>query len=67
MDEDYNDMLIGEQLEADNKEAEDKYLNAELIFDVGTNNERRGQVIKCARGLDGEPLGHAHAIPLFDT
>jgi hypothetical protein len=67
MDKDYNDMLIGEQLEADNKEAEDKYLNAELIFDVGTNNERRGQVIKRARGLDGEPLGHAHAILLFDT
>jgi hypothetical protein len=42
-------------------------LNAELIFDVGTNNERRGRVIKRARGLDGEPLGRAHTNPLIDT
>jgi hypothetical protein len=45
----------------------DKYLNAKLIFDVGMNNERRGQVIKHARGLDSEPLGCAHTNPLFDT
>jgi hypothetical protein len=49
--EDYDDMLIGEQLEANDEEAMDKYLNAELIFDVGMNNKREGGVIKCARGL----------------
>jgi hypothetical protein len=46
MDEDYDDMLIGERPEANDEEAMDKYLNAELIFDVGMNNERWGQVIK---------------------
>jgi hypothetical protein len=45
----------------------DKYLNAKLIFDVGMKNERRGRVIKHARGLDSEPLGRAHTNPLFDT
>jgi hypothetical protein len=65
--EEYGDMLIDERPEADDEEAVDKYLNAELILDVGTNNERRGRVVKRARGLDGEPLGRAHANPLFDT
>jgi hypothetical protein len=24
-------------------------------------------VIKCAKGIGGEPICHAHAIPFFDT
>jgi hypothetical protein len=60
-------MLTGDRPEADDGEAVDKYLNAELIFNVGTNDERRGRVIKRARGLDGQSLGRAHANPLFDT
>jgi hypothetical protein len=65
--EDYGDMLIEERPEEDDKEAMDKYLNIELIMNVGTNKERFGHVLKRARGLDGEPIGHAHANPLFDT
>ena len=45
----------------------DKYLNAELIFDVGTGNERKGRVVKRAKGTTGEPIGRAHSNPLFDT
>jgi hypothetical protein len=26
-----------------------------------------GRVIKCAKGIGGEPVGHAHANPFFDT
>ena len=66
-DEEYDDMLTEERPEADESEAIDKYLSAELILDIGTDNERRGTVTKRARGLDGEPIGHAHANPLFDT
>jgi hypothetical protein len=51
----------------DDKEAIDKYLNVELIMNMGTNDERRGCVIKRTRGLDGEPICCAHANPLFDT
>ena len=53
--------------EDDDEEAIDKYLNIELIMNMGTNDERRGRVIKRTRGLDGKPIGHAHANPLFDT
>jgi hypothetical protein len=65
--EEYGDMVIDERLEDDDDDAMDKYLNCELIMDIGTNNERRGRVIKRARGLDGEPIGRPHANPLFDT
>lgn len=34
---------------------------------VGTDNERQGCVIKCLQGQEGDPIGHAHADPLFDT
>ena len=67
MEEDYADMLTEERPEADDEEAVDKYLNAELCFDLGTNNERRGRVVKRLRGLDGEPIGRSHPNPLFDT
>ena len=45
----------------------DKYLNAEPIFEVGTGHERKGRVVKCAKGTSGEPIGRAHANTLFNT
>ncbi|KAI2494182.1 Reverse transcriptase (RNA-dependent DNA polymerase) [Fragilaria crotonensis] len=45
----------------------DKYLNAELIFDVGTGNERKCRVVRRAKGTSGEPIGRAHSNPFFDT
>jgi hypothetical protein len=32
-----------------------------------TDDERWGWVIKHAKGIGGEPVGHAHANPFFDT
>ncbi|KAI2500467.1 Reverse transcriptase (RNA-dependent DNA polymerase) [Fragilaria crotonensis] len=68
-DVDYDDMTTPAPMEADdiNDEIMDKYLNAELIFDVGTGTERKGRVVKRAKGTSGEPIGRAHANPLFDT
>ena len=56
-EEDYDDMDIPETMEADDIDDEitDKYLNAELIFDVGTGSERKGRVVKRAKGTSGEP------------
>jgi hypothetical protein len=65
--EDYGDMNTKDQPEEDDEEAIDKYLNVELIMNMGTNDERCGCVIKRSRGLDGEAIGQAHANPLFDT
>ena len=45
----------------------DKYLNMNLIFDVGTNGKRCGTVVKCSQGLDGRAIGCSHTIPFFDT
>ena len=45
----------------------DKYLNMELIFGVGTNDERQGHVVKHSWGLDGNPIDHAHSNPYFNT
>jgi hypothetical protein len=64
---DYGDMLTNERPDDEDEEAVDKYLNVELIMNMGTNDERRGRVIKRTRGLDREPISHAHANPLFDT
>jgi hypothetical protein len=55
--EEYDDMVTEERPEDDDEEAIDKYLNMELIMDVGTENERRGRVVKRSRGLEGEPIG----------
>jgi hypothetical protein len=66
-DEDYGENFPPERPEDDDEEAIDKYLNAEWILGVGTNDERRGRVVKRARNLEGEPVGHAHNNPLFDT
>jgi hypothetical protein len=65
--EEYNDMVMEESPEDDEEEAIDKYLNVKLIMDVGTNNEWHGRVVKRLQGLEGEPIGHAHSNPLFDT
>jgi hypothetical protein len=35
----------------------DMCLNAELIYDVNTGDERKGRVVKCAKETSGEPLG----------
>jgi hypothetical protein len=35
----YDDMIVQEQLEDDEEDAIDKYLNVELILGVGTNNK----------------------------
>jgi hypothetical protein len=66
---DYGDMLTPDTLEADDVDDEilDKYLNTELIFDMGTGAERRGRVIKRAKGTTGQSIGRGHANPLFDT
>jgi hypothetical protein len=45
----------------------DKFLNAKLIFDVITGHEKKGGVVKRAKGTSGVPIGRAHANPLFDT
>jgi hypothetical protein len=55
--EDYGDMNTEDRPEDDEQEAIDKYLNVELIMNMGTNDERRGRVIKRSRGLDGEAIG----------
>ena len=64
---DYGDMITNERPDDEYEDAIDKYLKVELIMNMGTNDERRGRVIKRMRGLDGEPIGRAHANPLFDT
>ena len=53
----YNDMHTDDRPDNDDEEAIDKYLNVELIMDIGTNNECCGHVVKHSWGLDGEPIG----------
>jgi hypothetical protein len=64
-EDDYGDMVIPDTWDADdiNDDMIDKYLNAELIFDVGTGSKRRGRVVKRAKGTSGEPIGRAHSNP----
>ena len=38
-----------------------------LIFDVGTNNECCGTMVKRSWGLDGIEIGSSHNNPFFDT
>ena len=68
-EEDYGNMIVPNAMDADDIDNKilDKYLNAELIFDTGTGSERKGRVVKRAKGTSGEPIGRAHANPLFDT
>ena len=59
-------MLIDERPEED-EEAINKYLNVELTMGVGTDDERRGRVVKRLKGIGGEPVSRAHTNPFFDT
>jgi hypothetical protein len=65
----YGGMTTPDTLDADdiNDNLIDKYLNAELIFGVDTGSERRGCVVKCAKGTSGKPIGRAHSNPLFES
>ena len=65
-EEEYGDMLVEERPDEDD-EAIDKYLNMELTLGVGTDDERRGRVVKRSKGIGGEPIGRANANPFFDT
>jgi hypothetical protein len=66
--EEYDDMIVPDLIDEEEDDGLfDKYLNAELMFDVGTGEERRGRVTKRAKGLAGEAIGRAHSNPLFDT
>ena len=68
-EDDYGDMHLPETPEADDLDDSimDKYLNTKLVFDVATGTERKGRVVKRAKGTSGEPIGCAHVNPLFDT
>ena len=66
----HRDMVTEDDLtriHLDSVSAINKYINVELIFGIGTNNERRGCVVKSSQGLDSNPIGHAHSNPYFDT
>jgi hypothetical protein len=39
----------------------------ELTMGAGTDDERWGRVVKHARGIGRELIGHAHSNPFFDT
>jgi hypothetical protein len=68
-DNEYGNMMTDDWPDDDDltDELMDKYVNAELIFDDGFGNEKRGCVTKGAKGAYGETVGLAHANPLFDT
>jgi hypothetical protein len=55
-------MISDDRPKDDDEEAVDKYLNVELIMNMGTNDERCGRMVKHSLGLDNEPIGHAHQI-----
>ena len=67
--DEYGDMITPDVPEADDVTIDimDMYLSVELIMDVGSGNERKGRVLQRAKGSTGEPIGRAHANPLFDT
>ena len=68
-DEDYGNMNLPETPDADDVDdaITENYLNAELIFDTSTGSERKGRVVKRAKGTSGEPIGRTHTNPIFDT
>ena len=65
-DEEYDDMIVNRQTN-DQDELIYKYLNMKLIFDAGTNDERRGTVVKHSQVLNGGVIGCLHTKPFFDT
>ena len=56
----YDDMHTDDRPDDDDEEAIDKYLNVELIMDVGTNDKQCGCIVKHLWGLDSEPIGRLH-------
>jgi hypothetical protein len=69
-EEEYDDMIVEEhphlRLMMRKQCDVDRYLNTELMMGAGTDDKRWGQVIKPAKSIGGEPVGHAHANPFFD-
>jgi hypothetical protein len=59
VEEEYDGMIVEECPEADDKEAVDRYSNMELRMGKGTDDKRWERVIKHAKGIGGEPVGHA--------
>jgi hypothetical protein len=47
-----------------NVDSYDEYIRAELMFDFMGDDVARGQVIKRAKGEDGQPLGTHNANPI---
>jgi hypothetical protein len=68
-EEDYGDMNLPDIPDINDVDdgLMDKYLNADLIFDVGNGYKRKGHVVKRAKGTSGEPIMRANADPLLDT
>ena len=64
---DYDDMHTNDRPDDDDEEAIDKHLNAELIMDVGMNDEQWGCIVKHSWWLDDDPIGRAQANLLFDA
>ena len=45
----------------------DNYLNMNLIFDFGNNDDFCGTVVKSSWGLAGKEIGSSHTNLFFDT
>ena len=66
MDETYDDIIVEGRPENE-EEVIYNYLNMNLIFDVCTNNEHLGTVVKHSLGLDDRGIGRLHTNPFFYT
>jgi hypothetical protein len=68
-EEDYGNMATPEALDADDIDGKthDKYLKAELIFDVGTGNERKGRVVRRAKRAYGKSFLVARILIPYST
>ena len=65
-DEEYNVMIVKGRINYED-ELIDKYLNMNLISDVGTIDERRGNMVKRYRGIYGREICRLHTKTFFDT
>ena len=65
-DEEYDDMSVKGRPNNED-EVIDKYLNMNLIFDVGINDKPHGTVVKNSRGLHGRVISHSDTNPFFYT
>ena len=66
MNEEYDNMISKERPN-DKDEVIYKYLNMNLIFDVGTNDKRRGTMVNFSWGLDRRAIGCLQTNPFFVT